>query len=111
MSVVNKPNELARETLRQLVLRKITPTPDNYRKLYTEIAGDSDDDPTMTAEKLLQRIALDLPRETATQLAAVNAYTLASSSGQWARAYHLLLELVRGPARGAVASAVATAMW
>ncbi|MEI7680910.1 MAG: GGDEF domain-containing protein [Betaproteobacteria bacterium] len=105
MSVVNKPNELARETLRQLVLRKITPTPDNYRKLYTEIAGDSDDDPTMTAEKLLQRIALDLPRETATQLAAVNAYTLASSSGQWARAYHLLLELVRGPARGAVDAA------
>ena len=31
--------EIARETLRGLVSRKIPPTPDNYRALYLEISG------------------------------------------------------------------------
>ena len=55
MTVPNRPNEIARETLRLLVTRKITPTPDNYRKLYCEIAGHGGDDPGLTAEKMLQR--------------------------------------------------------
>ncbi len=33
------PIEVARETLRQLALQRIAPTPDNYRKLYHEISG------------------------------------------------------------------------
>ena len=94
MTDMNKPNEIARETLRMLVTRKITPTPDNYRKLYCEIAGHGDEDPTMSAEKLLQRIALDLPRETPEQLAAVNAYTNATACSQWPRVYHLLLDIM-----------------
>lgn len=95
MTTILKPNEIARETLRMLVTRKITPTPDNYRKLYCEIAGHAEDDPTMTAEKLLQRVALDLPRETPEQLAAVNAFSSATACSQWARAYHLLIDVVR----------------
>ena len=95
MTVPNRPNEIARETLRLLVTRKITPTPDNYRKLYCEIAGHGGDDPGLTAEKMLQRIALDLPRETPEQVAAVNAFSNATACGQWARAHHYLLELTR----------------
>jgi diguanylate cyclase len=33
------PSDLARETLRQLAMRRKLPTPDNYRELYFEIAG------------------------------------------------------------------------
>ena len=33
-----QPSDIARETLRQLALRRIAPTPDNYRALYHEIA-------------------------------------------------------------------------
>ncbi|WIM06701.1 MAG: diguanylate cyclase [Candidatus Nitricoxidivorans perseverans] len=33
------PSEIARETLRQLAMRRTLPTPDNYRALYDEIAG------------------------------------------------------------------------
>lgn len=33
------PSEIARETLRQLAIRRTPPTPDNYRALYDEIAG------------------------------------------------------------------------
>lgn len=94
MTAIIKPNEIARETLRILVTRKITPTPDNYRKIFCEISGHSDDDPTMTAEKMLQRVALDLPRETPEQLAAVNAFANAAACSQWTRSYHLLLEIV-----------------
>jgi diguanylate cyclase len=35
----SNPIEIARETLRMLALRRITPTPENYQKLYHEIAG------------------------------------------------------------------------
>ena len=34
-----QPSEIARETLRQLAMRRIPPTPDNYQMLYNEIAG------------------------------------------------------------------------
>ena len=36
---MNNPSEIARETLRQLALKRIPPTPDNYRRLYSEIGG------------------------------------------------------------------------
>ena len=45
------PTEVARETLRQLALRRIAPTPDNYRKLYQEITGDGDSPAAASALK------------------------------------------------------------
>jgi len=109
-TAANRPNEIARETLRLLVTRKITPTPDNYRKLYCEIAGHTDDDPTMTAEKMLQRVALELPRETPEQVAAVNALSNATACSQWTRVYHLLLDIVhKSQARAAAAEGSVTA--
>ncbi|GAB4211504.1 MAG: GGDEF domain-containing protein [Rhodoferax sp.] len=34
-----KPFEIARETIKQLTLRKLAPTPLNYQRIYNEIAG------------------------------------------------------------------------
>lgn len=34
-----KPADIARETIRQLALRRMAPTPDAYREIYEEIAG------------------------------------------------------------------------
>ena len=34
-----QPSEIARETLKQLAIRRLAPTPDNYLALYDEIAG------------------------------------------------------------------------
>src|SRR5574343_797419 len=34
-----KPFEIARETIKQLTLRKLPPTPLNYQSIYNEIAG------------------------------------------------------------------------
>ena len=33
------PSEIARETLKMLAQRRLTPTPDNYAQIYTEISG------------------------------------------------------------------------
>lgn len=39
----SNPIIIARETLKQLALLKIPPTPDNYHKLYNQIAGNAND--------------------------------------------------------------------
>lgn len=40
----SNPTIVARETLKQLALLKIPPTPNNYHKLYNQIAGNADSD-------------------------------------------------------------------
>src|SRR4030065_743979 len=36
---LSNPTEVARETLRRLAMRRISPTPDNYQTLYEEIVS------------------------------------------------------------------------
>ena len=64
MATLSNPSEIAREALRQLALRRVTPTPDNYRKLYTEIAGTRSDDEA-PSEAFLRKLARRLPRDLA----------------------------------------------
>jgi diguanylate cyclase len=57
-----KPFELARETLKQLTVRKLAPTPLNYQRIYCELAGQ----PIEAAFPMerLRDIALALPTKT-----------------------------------------------
>ncbi|MER2555754.1 MAG: GGDEF domain-containing protein [Thauera sp.] len=64
MSKLSNPSEIAREALRQLALRRIAPTPDNYRKLYHEIAGSRPDDDALP-EAFVRKLARRLPRDNA----------------------------------------------
>lgn len=64
MSVLSNPSEVAREALRQLALRRVAPTPDNYRKLYHEIAGTRSEDEG-ASESFLRSLGLRLPRDSA----------------------------------------------
>ena len=64
MSVLSNPSEIAREALRQLALRRVAPTPDNYRKLYHEIAGTRTEDEG-ASESFLRSLGLHLPRDSA----------------------------------------------
>lgn len=45
----SNPTIVVRETLKQLALLKIPPTPDNYRKLYNQIAGNEESGGNSTA--------------------------------------------------------------
>ena len=61
MSTLSNPSEIARETLRQLAMRRVAPTPDNYHKLYHEIAGTRGDDNALP-EAFVRKLARRLPR-------------------------------------------------
>jgi len=52
----SNPSELARETLKTLAARKISPTPDNYARIYAEISGIATEE-NNGAEKVLRGIA------------------------------------------------------
>jgi diguanylate cyclase len=81
MADSQQPSEIARETLRQLALRRIPPTPDNYRTLYHEISG--------TAalegfpERALKALASGLPRTTQEQSRFARQIETAIGEGSW----------------------------
>jgi diguanylate cyclase len=81
MPASQNPSELARETLRQLAMRRVPPTPDNYRMLYHEIAG------TAVAEtfpeRSLKAVIGGLPRTTQEQLRFARQLESAVGEGSW----------------------------
>ncbi|MDR3213189.1 MAG: GGDEF domain-containing protein [Azoarcus sp.] len=85
------PSELARETLRQLALRKEPPTPDNYRELYFQIRGTADED--IFPARALRAIAAALPRVTPAELRSVQAFDAAIASGQWPELHRVIADL------------------
>lgn len=79
MPAPSTPFETARETLKQLALRRIPPTPDHYRTLYNEILGQSADDEAVP-EKFLQALAQQLPRDNPERLRLARELDQALSS-------------------------------
>ncbi len=65
MSKDSSPSVIARETLRQLSALKISPTPDNYHKLYDKISGTSSnilcDDACKMLADFASKFSLDHP--------------------------------------------------
>lgn len=59
---IEKPFEIARETLKQLTARKMAPTPANYQAIYSEVAGVAVE-PSFPADRL-RDIAQALPTKT-----------------------------------------------
>ncbi len=66
MAEPSSPSEIAREALRRLAMRRIQPTPENFRELYHEISGIAAEDPF--PERQLKQIAASLPRTTPEQV-------------------------------------------
>lgn len=57
MAKLNNPTDIARETLKQLALRRILPTPDHYEQIYNEIAElPGGDGSSALADALLQSL-------------------------------------------------------
>ncbi len=67
MATLTNPSEIARETLKQLMTRRMAPSPDNYRAIYNEIAGISDKLAGAFPERELKSLLLSLPKETPAQ--------------------------------------------
>jgi diguanylate cyclase len=75
------PSELARETLKRLAMQRTPPTPDNYRKLYHEIAGTSAAE--SFPERSLKSLAAALPRTTPEQTRFCRQIDAAVGEGSW----------------------------
>lgn len=75
------PSEIARETLRQLAIRRVPPTPDNYRDLYAQISGIVAED--AFPARTLKAIAGALPRSSPEALRVARLFEKGVASGQW----------------------------
>ncbi|MBL8413982.1 MAG: diguanylate cyclase [Propionivibrio sp.] len=67
MATLSNPAVIARETLKQLMSRRMAPSPENYRAIYNEIAGTTDKATALFPERELKALLLSLPRETPVQ--------------------------------------------
>lgn len=81
MSKALPPSDVARETLRQLAMRRKLPTPDNYRELYHEIAGTSVAEPFPSAD--LKAMVTALPRQNNDQAKFARRLELALTNESW----------------------------
>ncbi|MCL2344229.1 MAG: diguanylate cyclase [Desulfobulbus sp.] len=82
MSAPSNPFDIARETLRQLAVRRVSPTPDNYLTLYQEIAGGKPGSPPFPG-KLLRSLNSDLPKSTPDQLRLARLLEEAVKAENW----------------------------
>lgn len=82
MSNTATPFEIARDTLKQLAQRRITPTPDNYQTLYHEISGTK---PTGKdfPEKHLRTLAAALPKSSPDQMRLARQLDEAVKAQDW----------------------------
>jgi diguanylate cyclase len=74
---------LARETLQQLSSLKIPPTPDNYHKVYNQIAGKTESTLSENTAKILKELVSEFPRHTPNLLQYVNALEQALEAQNW----------------------------
>lgn len=91
-STTTQPSEIAREALRRLAMRRIQPTPDNYRALYHEIAGIAHTD--AFPDRAMKAVASSLPRATPEQLKFARQIDAAIVDRNWAMFKIALVTLV-----------------
>ncbi|SFD90755.1 GGDEF domain-containing protein [Nitrosomonas sp. Nm166] len=77
------PLMLARETLQQLSLLKIPPTPENYHRVYNQIAGKSENTISESTAKVLEELISVFPRHTPNLSKYASALEQALEAKNW----------------------------
>ncbi|MDP1646493.1 MAG: diguanylate cyclase [Thiobacillus sp.] len=91
---LSNPTEVARETLRRLAMRRISPTPDNYQTLYEEIVGvPSAPANTASAETALAGLVSDLQEHHPALSAQVASLNKAIGKSDWRQCSWQLSEI------------------
>ena len=83
MATPTSPSEIARETLKQLMSRRMAPSPDNYRAIYNEIAGVTDKAVETFPERELKALLLSFPKENSAQQRLSRQLDQALKSKNW----------------------------
>lgn len=92
MALTN-PSEIARETLKQLAVRRLAPSPDNYRALYDEISGEST--PPVFPVMPLRQIQRILPAQTPEQKRLMTLFDAAITQQSWAALQNVMVGYAR----------------
>lgn len=95
MAKLSNPAEIARETLKQLMLRRIAPSPENYRAIYNEIAGLPDKAVEVFPERELKALLISLPRETPVQQRLSRQLAQSLKGANWEDYKKTLVEFVK----------------
>lgn len=83
------PSDIARETLKQLVIRRLQPTPENYQALYDEFAGSRSSVPF--PEGPLRQILRVIPGQTYTQKRLLGLFEEAVAKRDWGALQNVLV--------------------
>lgn len=83
------PSEIAREALKQLALRRLNPTPDNYQVLYAEVAGVPVS--AIFPEAQLRTILRVLPAQTPAQIRLIEQFGAAINRKDWGGVQNVML--------------------
>lgn len=75
------PSDIARETLKQLAVRRMAPTPEHFRSIYDEIAGVRS--PAPFPEGPLRQILRVVPGQTPVQRRLLEQFEKAVSASDW----------------------------
>ncbi|MDP3743686.1 MAG: GGDEF domain-containing protein [Methylotenera sp.] len=83
MEQKNTPIETARQTLMQLMQRKLPPTPDNFRSVYDEIMGVKSIDKSAELAKTLEKVLFEAGRNTPKYIAVAQAISPLIEKSDW----------------------------
>jgi diguanylate cyclase len=93
MATLSNPSEIARETLKQLMTRRLAPSPENYQAIYNEIAGIGE---TLSfPDRELKNLLLALPRETPVQQRLARQLDHSLKERNWDDYKTALVEFIR----------------
>ena len=95
MATLSNPSEIARETLKQLMSRRMAPSPDNYHAIYNEIAGIADKAADTFPERELKSLLQSLPKETRPQQGLSRQLDQALKAGSFEDFRKVLVDFIK----------------
>lgn len=108
MEQKNTPIETARQTLMQLMQRKLPPTPDNFRSVYDEIMGVKSIDKSVELAKTLEKVLLEAGKQKPKYVAVAQAIAPLIEKSDWSKLEDQLRKLFPS---GAANADVGEANW
>ncbi|HBA08694.1 MAG TPA: GGDEF domain-containing protein, partial [Methylotenera mobilis] len=100
MEQKNSPIEAARQTLIQLMQRKLPPTPDNFRSVYDEIMGVQSVDKSAELGKTLEKVLNQAGKQKPKYIAIAQAINPLIEKGDWPKVEEQLTKLFPSAAAG-----------
>ncbi|AZN36165.1 sensor domain-containing diguanylate cyclase [Iodobacter ciconiae] len=94
MQKFSNPTDIARETLKQLTMRRVPPTPDHYESIYHEIAGTADNDKLHPVIKDLIASMGEFPRQTPELQRNIEQLYKQAAQSSWANMPALIIRSI-----------------